>query len=226
MKRSEINRIIKEAIEFLDAMKFKLPPFAHWTPERWAAAGPESDEIWENQLGWDITNFGGDDFFKLGLTIFTLRNGNIANPTDKKLYAEKVLISEEEQVTPMHFHRSKMEDIINRGGGNLVMKVYNSTPNGKLADTPVTVSLDGVMRTAPAGSLIKLQPGESVTVTPLLYHSFWAEKGAGKLLIGEVSSVNDDHTDNFFYDEIGRFPRIEEDEPPFRLLMTEYPGRK
>jgi D-lyxose ketol-isomerase len=225
MKRSEINKAIKNAVSFLDEMNFKLPPFAHWTPERWAAAGPEFDEIRDNQLGWDITNFGGNDFLKFGLTIFTLRNGNYANPDDKKPYAEKILIVEEEQMTPMHFHRSKMEDIINRGGGNLIMQVYNSTPEGKLADTPVSARLDGEKRIVPAGSLLKLTPGESVTVSPLLYHRFWAEKGAGKTLIGEVSSVNDDVIDNFFLDRIGRFPDIEEDETPFRLLMTEYPKR-
>jgi len=226
MKRSEINQIIKNAISFLDEMKFKLPPFAHWTPDRWAAAGPEYGEIRGNQLGWDITNFGGGDFMRLGLTIFTLRNGNYAGPDDGKTYAEKILIVEEEQITPMHFHRSKMEDIINRGGGNLMMQVYNSTAGAKLADTPVTVRLDGEKRTVPAGSLLKLAGGESVTVTPLLYHKFWAEKGGGKVLVGEVSSVNDDNTDNFFLDEIGRFPEIEEDEPPFRLLLTEYPKEK
>jgi D-lyxose ketol-isomerase len=226
MKRSEINQIIKNAIAFLDEMKFKLPPFADWTPGRWAAAGHEYDEIRNNQIGWDITNFGGDNFLKLGLAIFTLRNGNYADPDDKKPYSEKILIVEEEQITPMHFHRSKMEDIINRGGGNLIMQVYNSTPDGKLADSPVTVRIDGEKRTVTAGTLLKLATGESITVTPLLYHKFWAEKGAGKLLVGEVSSVNDDSTDNFFLEEIGRFPKIEEDEPPFRLLMTEYPKSK
>ncbi|MFA6451273.1 MAG: D-lyxose/D-mannose family sugar isomerase [bacterium] len=226
MKRSEINQIIKNAVEFLDEMNFMLPPFAHWTPEQWAAAGPEFDGIRDNQLGWDITNFGGDDFLKLGLTIFTLRNGNYADPDAGKPYAEKVLIVEEEQITPMHFHRSKMEDIINRGGGTLIMQVFNSTPDGKLADTPVTAGIDGEKRTVPAGSLIKLVAGESITVAPLLYHKFWAEKNAGKLLVGEVSSVNDDKSDNFFLDEIGRFPIIEDDEPPFRLLMTEYPKSK
>ncbi len=223
MKRSEINKVIKEAIAFLDEMKFRLPHFAEWTPEQWAAAGPEADEIRNNQLGWDITEFGGGDFGKLGLTIFTLRNGNHSNPADGKPYAEKILIVEEEQITPMHFHKSKMEDIINRGGGILVMQVYNSTPEGDLAGTPVTLRLDGCRRTVPAGSLIRLAPGESITVTQLLYHKFWAEKGSGKVLAGEVSSVNDDMTDNFFHEPVGRFPEIEEDEPPFRLLLTEYP---
>ncbi len=226
MKRSEINTIIKNAKAFLEERNFLLPPFAFMTPDQWAAAGPEYDEIRHNQLGWDVTNFGGTDFHKLGLTIFTLRNGNYNNPDDNKIYAEKILVVEEEQVTPMHFHRSKMEDIINRGGGNLLMQVYNSTTDAKLAGTPVTVATDGVSRTVPAGEILRLTPGESITVTPLLYHKFWGEKGSGRVLVGEVSSVNDDLTDNFFLDDIGRFPVIEEDEPPIHLLMTEYPDAK
>jgi D-lyxose ketol-isomerase len=223
MKRSEINTAIREAVAFLDECGFRLPPFAFRTPGDWALIGPESDEIRNNQLGWDVTNFGGNDFYKLGLTIFTLRNGNYNNPKCKKIYAEKVLIVDEEQITPMHFHKSKMEDIINRGGGNLIMQVYNSTPDAKLADSSVSVSIDGVRTNVAAGALLKLTPGESVTVPPLLYHKFWAQKGFGKLFVGEVSSVNDDYTDNVFFDRIGRFPEIEEDEPPLYLLMTEYP---
>ncbi|MFH1538200.1 MAG: D-lyxose/D-mannose family sugar isomerase [bacterium] len=224
MKRSEINAIIRNTMSFLEERNFMLPPFAFRTPEDWAAAGPEADEIRNNQLGWDVTDFGRGDFKKFGITIFTLRNGNHNDPDDKKLYAEKILIVEEGQMTPMHFHRMKMEDIINRGGGNLMMEVYNSTPDDKPADSDVTVSLDGVKRTLPAGAVLRLAPGESVTVTPLLYHKFWVE--GGKVLIGEVSSVNDDYTDNVFLDPIGRFPEIEEDEPPLRLLMTEYPKAK
>jgi len=106
------------------------------------------------------------------------------------------------------------------------MQVYNSTTDAKLAGTPVTVATDGVSRTVPAGEILRLTPGESITVTPLLYHKFWGEKGSGRVLVGEVSSVNDDLTDNFFLDDIGRFPVIEEDEPPIHLLMTEYPDAK
>lgn len=226
MKRSEINAIIRDAEKFLAGRMFQLPPFASWTPEKWAEAGPEADEIRNNQLGWDVTDFGGGDFRRFGLAIFTLRNGNRNNPDDRKPYAEKILIVEEEQLTPMHFHRMKMEDIINRGGGNLMMQVYNSASDTKLSDSDVTASLDGVKRTVPAGAVLRFAPGESISIPPLLYHKFWAEKGAGKVLIGEVSSVNDDYTDNVFLDPIGRFPEIEEDEPPLRLLMTEYPKAK
>jgi D-lyxose ketol-isomerase len=34
--------------------------------------------------------------------------------------------------------------------------------------------------------------------------------------------VNDDVTDNIFADPIGRFSQIEEDEPPLRLLVSDY----
>ncbi len=40
---------------------------------------------------------------------------------------------------------------------------------------------------------------------------------------GEVSQCNDDNTDNRFNPPVGRFPAIEEDEPPYRLLCNEYP---
>ena len=116
MKRSEINKIIKDAIAFLDEHKFLLPPFAYFTPEEWKEKNHEYDEIRNNVLGWDITDFGSGDFHSCGLFLFTLRNGNAHNPDDKKVYAEKIMIVEENQVTPYHYHWYKQEDIINRGG--------------------------------------------------------------------------------------------------------------
>ena len=43
------------------------------------------------------------------------------------------------------------------------------------------------------------------------------------MLIGEVSTVNDDRTDNTFLDPIGRFSEIEEDVAPIHLLVSDYP---
>ncbi len=223
MKRSEINRILHESIEFIERQGFSLPPFAFFKPEEWRLKGHEYDEIRRNMLGWDITDYGHGDFAKVGLFLFTIRNGNLNNPDNKKTYAEKILISDEDQYSPMHFHWHKMEDIINRGGGNLMVEVYNATEDEKLADTDVTVYLDGCVKTVPAGTVLRLTPGESITLPPRQYHAFWAEKGHGKVLIGEVSMVNDDNTDNRFYETQGRFPVIEEDEAPLYLLCNEYP---
>ena len=224
MKRSEINEQIRHAIEFLEAQRFALPPFAYWTPEQWGTVGPEADEIRSRQLGWDVTDFGAGRFDELGLTVFTIRNGCLDDPHNVKIYAEKILIVGENQVTPFHFHHSKAEDIINRGGGKLMIQLYNSDDNDGLADTPVTVSCDGVRRTVPAGGTIVLERGESITLVRRLYHEFKGERGSGTVLVGEVSSVNDDNIDNRFLNKLPRFPSIDEDEPPLHLLCTEYPS--
>ncbi len=223
MKRSEINAIIRDAIAFLDSHQFRLPPFAYFTPKEWQEKNHEYDEIRNHMLGWDITDFGSGDFEKVGLFLFTIRNGKVDEP-DSKPYAEKIMIVRENQVTPYHFHSFKTEDIINRGGGVLVNRVYNSNPDGSLADTDVHVQVDGRHYTVPAGSEIRLQPGQSLTNTIGLYHSFWAEGGTA--LIGEVSKVNDDTADNHFLVPCGRFPAIEEDEEPLYLLCSEYPAAK
>ncbi len=224
MRRSELNSHLRSAIAFLEEMKFALPPFAYFSPERWAEAGSEYDEIRAASLGWDVTDFGSGDFYSVGLLLFTIRNGVQGSAIYSKPYAEKVMIVEENQVTPYHFHNYKTEDIINRGGGVLLMKVYNSTPEGGLADTDVTISKDGCRLTLPAGSIIRIEVGESVTVPTGLYHSFWAEEGHGKVLAGEVSMTNDDRTDNRFLEPTGRFPKISEDETALYLLANEIPA--
>jgi len=204
--------------------QFKLPPFSCFTAENWAKAGPEYDEIRENMLGWDVTTFGRDDFYATGLVAFTLRNGNLKTG-DLKPYAEKIILVRENQVTPYHYHWHKMEDIINRSGGNLLVRLYNADENDKFADTDVTVRSDGRRYTVPAGEIVRLSPGESITLYPKQYHSFWGEPEKGVVLVGEVSQVNDDTADNRFYEPCGRFNAIEEDELPRYLLGNEYPKR-
>jgi D-lyxose ketol-isomerase len=220
MKRSEINQLIMLSKEFFDQMNFKLPPWAFWKPDEWKGKYETCSEIADNLLGWDLTDFGSGDFHRYGLILFTIRNGNIRK--DKKPYAEKIMIVEEMQETPTHFHWSKMEDIINRGGGNLVIELWNSTPEEELSNEPFTVKTDGVLRKLLPGDKIILNPGESICLTQGLYHRFYGEAGKGKVLVGEVSAVNDDNTDNRFNPPVGRFPEIEEDEAPLHLLVSDY----
>jgi D-lyxose ketol-isomerase len=223
MKRSQINAIIKKSMAFLSDMNFKLPPFAYWSAGDWKTRGPEYDEIRENMLGWDVTDYGRGDFDNLGLVLFTIRNGNCKMSWKyKKPYAEKLVILEETQTSPLHFHWGKTEDLVNRGGGNLLVTVYMADENGGLSDRPVPVSTDGKNYTVPAGAALTLTPGESITFSPFQYHALSVERGTGKLLIGEVSSVNDDNSDNCFYEKLGRFPEIEEDEPVLYPLCNEY----
>jgi D-lyxose ketol-isomerase len=223
MKRSAINAIIEDADAFIKRYNFHLPPFAYWSPQEWGTKGEEVSEIVERQLGWDITDFGSGDFEHTGLFVFTIRNGDPENlkRASGKLYAEKILISNVEQVTPLHFHWRKVEDIINRGGGKLKVQVYNATEDDQLAKTDVEIHIDGVKRTVKAGEILTLEPGESITMTNRLYHQFWGAEE--RVLVGEVSVVNNDNTDNRFYQPCGRFPVIEEDVLPLYLLCTDYP---
>lgn len=220
MKRSEINQLIIESKAFFDQMNFKLPPWAFWSPEDWKGKYPTCSEVIENMLGWDLTDFGSGDFHKCGLILFTVRNGNVKK--DKKPYAEKAMIVEELQETPMHFHWSKMEDIINRGGGNLVIELYNSDEKEKLSDQPFSLKTDGVVRNLQPGDSVVLTPGESICLEQGIYHRFYGEEGKGKVFVGEVSAVNDDSADNCFYTPVGRFPEIIEDEAPIHLLASDY----
>ena len=173
-------------------------------------------------LGWDITDYGLGNFEKVGFSLITLRNGNVKNLRYTKTYAEKILYLNENQSAVMHFHWDKMEDIINRGGGNVLIRVYNSAKDHSFMDTDVTIHQDGREYTVPAGTQIRLCPGESITISQYMYHDFHVEKGTGAVLLGEVSMCNDDENDNCFYEPMGRFPTIEEDEKPYRLLCNEY----
>ena len=225
MKRSEINRALREMEEMCRRYNCYLPPFCGFTPEEWQRKGHEYDEVRDCMLGWDITDYGMGDFERLGFSLVTIRNGNRSMPDRyPKVYAEKLLFLKEGQYAPNHFHWFKTEDIINRGGGNVLIRVCLARPDEEPdLESEVTVHLDGRAVTVPAGTQIRLRPGESIYVQQRLYHDFTVEPGTGNVLLGEVSQCNDDRTDNRFYPPMGRFPAIEEDEPPYRLLCNEYP---
>jgi D-lyxose ketol-isomerase len=222
LKRSEINNYIREAENFIHKMNFFLPPFAFWTPDDWKTKGCEYDEIKQNQLGWDLTDFGSGDYEKTGLFLFTIRNGNLHVPACKKTYAEKLMIIKPKQITPFHYHQSKMEDIINRGGNGCLNVQVFASHGPKILDKnlPVQIAVDGRGIMVDPGTVVKLMPGESITLFQGVFHQFWCDDAM--LLLGEVSMVNDDHADNFFLEDRGRFPAIIEDEKPHRLLVSDY----
>ena len=222
MRRSNVNKIIADAKSFMGSFGFKLPPFAHWSPAELKAKLKDCPSILSNRLGWDITDYGEGRFGEYGLVLLTTRNGSQADLAKGKgmVYAEKIMISRDKQQSPMHRHNIKTEDIINRGGGKLVLELFTARADGSIdATAEVRVMTDGRERRMRGGAKLNLEPGESVTLFPNIWHGFWGE---GDVLIGEVSSVNDDLTDNVFREKIGRFSKIEEDEPPVHLLVSDY----
>jgi D-lyxose ketol-isomerase len=225
MRRSQVNTIMREAEAFIRGSGLLLPPFARWSPGEMQARRADIGRIVDARLGWDITDYGQGRFDTLGLVLFTLRNGRAADLRRGRgvCYAEKLMISRRDQFSPMHTHAIKAEDIINRGGAVLALRLHGSAADGSPdPGAPVRVACDGVVRTVRGGDVLRLAPGESVTLLPGDWHAFWGE--GGDVLIGEVSTVNDDLTDNIFAGPIGRFGTIEEDEPPLHLLVSDYPA--
>ncbi|MCI9613893.1 MAG: D-lyxose/D-mannose family sugar isomerase [Dorea sp.] len=224
MKRSEINGIIRRFEKLLEEHCFELPPFLKFTPEEWRSKGHEYDEIRDNRLGWDVTDYGMGDYRHLGLALITLRNGNVHDDRYPKTYAEKIMMCDPGQVSPMHFHWNKMEDIINRGGGEIHFTLYLASKDEQMdTKSDVPICQDGRRYIIKPGETIVLRPGESLSLYPHCYHEFRIPEDSAPVLIGEVSMCNDDNRDNRFLKPLGRFPKIEEDEKPYRLLCTEYP---
>ena len=216
MKRSSINQIIKDSISFLNSMNFKLPNWSTWSKSDWIKNSSICDEIFTNGLGWDITDYGSGDFSKVGFVKFTIRNGK------EKAYCEKIMIMENNQMCPSHYHKNKVEDIINRGGNNLCFQLYNMDDKGEYTEEPVRIRFDGIERVLKPGEIFSIKPGESICIGSRLYHSFWTEGKEGKVLIGEVSRVNDDSGDSIFKESVNRFPDVNEDAEQEFLLVSDY----
>ncbi len=220
MKRSLVNSSIEWAMDLCKKENFNLPGFAFWTPEEWAAKEAETGRMREVGLGWDVTDYASGNFDKIGAVLFTMRNGSLEDPG--RPYCEKMIAMKDGQILPCHFHYEKTEDIINRAGGTLCVQVWNSTSkeDGYKVDEKSDVHLycDGIAVTVPAGGVIKVTNGNSITLTPYVYHLFYAE--GGDVIVGEVSKVNDDAADNHFTKEMHL--TIDEDEPVRHLLCGGY----
>ena len=76
MKRSEINKILTEAEDFIKIFNFNLPPWAYYSARDWSEKHLENmEEIFCRRLGWDVTDMGSGSFNRCGLVLFTIRNG-------------------------------------------------------------------------------------------------------------------------------------------------------
>ncbi|HEY2574600.1 MAG TPA: D-lyxose/D-mannose family sugar isomerase, partial [Verrucomicrobiaceae bacterium] len=177
MKRSEINRACREAKACFESGGWALPP----------------------QPRWDVTDLGLGRFAEVGLVLVNL--------AEEAEYCEKLMYARRRQVTPLHTHARKKEDIICRRG-RLAMELWADHPARTSRGEVVRVKKTGEWIEVGSGEVFVLEAGERVTLTPGIFHSFWPESDG--CIIGEVSTANDDVNDNIFADEgMGRFPEIE-----------------
>src|SRR5258708_16425412 len=109
----------------------------------------------------------------------------------------------------MHAHGRKKEDISCRAG-RLAFEFWKGHPELTMKGDIFSLDRNGVKVDVRSGEQLILEAGERVTISPGIYHAFWAE--SPEAVIGEISTANDDVNDNHFVDPaIGRFPVIEED---------------
>ena len=208
----------------MHSLGVQLPPFAFWDPEKLSenVRNNACEHIVKRGLGWTVTDFGLGDFTENGLVVLTTRMGDFTKLSTGRgmLYAEKLMIQRDGQRTPLHYHQQKTEDIVNRSAATFSIELHHATELGELDDSRrLAVLVDGQMREFMPGESAALRPGESLTLEPQIYHGFSAR---GDVLAGEVSLVNDDANDNFFYDPISVAQEIEEDEPPRHLMVQDY----
>ncbi len=223
MKRSQINEAIEWGKALLKKENITLPTFANWRHDEWIQNKVQMDMVFKTMLGWDVTDYGLDNYRKIGGVLFTVRNGDQKDSRVGVPYAEKYILLEDGQALPMHFHYTKTEDIINRAGGILALKLYNSNNDESIdMESDVTVYMDGIKHIVKPGETVTVPVGSSITLTPYMYHSFWALEGEGDLIVGEVSSVNDDNVDNRFNPKLPRFGNVEEDVAAIHPLCNEY----
>ena len=224
MKRSTINEAMRWAKDLLEKNNIRLPEIAYWSVDDWRRNRERLGTIRKVMLGWDIGDYDLGTFDTLGAILYTVRNGLLDDASVGVPYCEKYIFMHNSQRLIDHYHVFKTEDIINRaGGGVLQVFLWNVDPKtGQKLDTDVHVFMDGVEHVFKPGERIRVRRGESITLTPYLTHIFGPEPGTGDVIVGEVSRVNDDNTDNFFLEKGERFVRIEEDEPMLHPLCNEY----
>lgn len=220
MKRSEINTAIQTAKEMMKKYSWTLPSWAYWSKSEYENKSELREYLNKHQMGWDVTDFGKGVFNEQGITLFCIRNGIQGNVNDKP-YAEKLLFMQEGQEIPFHSHKIKLEDIINRGGGDLAIEFVEVDEKDQELSNKITVLVDGEKILLDPHEPLILKRGQSVTVDRNIFHRFYAVKGSGMVMAGEVSQVNDDNNDNYFLEPIGRFSEIQEDEPTLHPLWNE-----
>lgn len=160
---------------------------------------------------WDVTDFGLGDWRRHGLVLVNL--------AEEPEYCEKLMYAREGMTTPAHTHKKKKEDIIVRWG-SLKVTLWPSLLDMPLDSGEVDFKVNGQKCTVQAGKSVVLKSGERVTLSPGTFHLFYPL--SDECIIGEVSTANDDLRDNIFVDpDIGRFPQIEEDEPPLVHLLSD-----
>ena len=171
MKRSAVNQAIAWPRTICKKTISICPNTPYWPLETWKANAGKLDTVRKVMLGWDITDYGLNDFEHIGSVLYTVRNGSIEDKNVGVPFCEKYIVMRDGQRLTNHYHVAKTEDIINRAGGTLRLYLWKVDPaTGKMTDEDVDVYMDGVLHTFKAGEEVLVEPGNSISLTPYIAH--------------------------------------------------------
>ena len=132
MKRSRVNEIIREADAFIRSFGYVMPPFAYWTPDELQGAPAAPASSTPGSAGTSPTTARATSTSSAcSCSPCATAAPPISPRGSGMLYAEKIMISRKDQLSPMHRHDVKAEDIINRGGGTLVLELFSRDADGR-----------------------------------------------------------------------------------------------
>ncbi len=206
--------MIKDAELLFELNGFRLPPFAYLMPSEWLTKSASYSELRHNGLGWMCTDFGADH----GAVIrFILRRGDPEAEKYRKPYSEEIFMCRKGTSVPPHCHLSRMQDIVNRGGGVLTVRILGTRKGME----NVTLRKDGFTFTVHQYGLVKLCEGESLTIPAGCIHEICAD--GDDVAVSEISTFMCITSDDYFtVRKPARSLKLEEDEPPYRLLISDY----
>ena len=142
MKRSAVNPGHRWAKDYLHKNNIHLPEYAYWPLETWKANVDKLDTVRKVMLGWDITDYGLNDFEHIGSVRSPCATAASTTKTSACPSAEKYIIMRDGQRLTNHYHVAKTEDIINPApAACLRLYLWNVDPaTGKMTDTDVNAS--------------------------------------------------------------------------------------
>ena len=125
-------------------------PLAHWTAEDFAKAAATARYLRDHQMGRDVTDFGCGTF--PGAASPSSACATAFRATQQQALCGEALDRRRGTGDADDRHRVKMEDIINRAGGVLMLEFAHADTGGNVTNTPVVVHVDGA-RLGPVGEL-------------------------------------------------------------------------
>ena len=221
LQRSDINRLIEEAMEEFGRKGFILPAWAYWDLKKWDENRELAEDIRKEELGWRVSDFNSGRFEAYGGGFFTLSNAALDSDGSRKdidqMHSVKYIYRKGGQKAPLHFHWSKREEYLNYGDGITTIVLYNRASENEIdTKSPVEVKINHIWQAVAAGTPVEIPSASSIYIPRRTIHAYGTKKGSTVAV--ETASRNNDNKDNHWVEnDDGRIGTYSE---PVENLLT------